>query len=196
MAKAGSEYQQLVALVGKALYPGYEVRVGQWVMGPDGEREVDVEVRGLSDGKSHFLLIECKDWRRPVGIEEIDALDSKRADLGADAAMICSNSGFTPKALRKSARLGIEAVSALAVGNALVRLVLERDFVAKRLSVDSWTLEVFLTEEGKKRFPEKWDARDLRYQSLPLVNWLNDRSLELLTRISHTVARKSGRFLL
>jgi len=185
MAKAGSEYQQLVALVGKALYPGYEVRVGQWVMGPDGEREVDVEVRGLSDGKSHFLLIECKDWRRPVGIEEIDALDSKRADLGADAAMICSNSGFTPKALRKSARLGIEAVSALAVGNALVRLVLERDFVAKRLSVDSWTLEVFLTEEGKKRFPEKWDARDLRYQSLPLVNWLNDRSLELLTRISH-----------
>jgi len=51
------------------------------------------------------VVIECKDWNRPIGIAFIDALDSKRRDLGASIAMICSNSGFTSDALRKAARV-------------------------------------------------------------------------------------------
>ena len=75
MAKLGKPYENVVALVAKALHPGATVEVGEWVEGPDGTREIDVSVRGQIDGKQTFILIECKDWKKDVGIAEIDALD-------------------------------------------------------------------------------------------------------------------------
>ena len=58
MPESGSEHQQRVAIIARVLQPGYEVQTGHWVEGPDGEREVDVEVGGLADGKPRFVSIE------------------------------------------------------------------------------------------------------------------------------------------
>lgn len=182
MAKAGAEYQELVALVAKALDPKADIKTGQWVEGPDGDREVDVEVRGTVDGKSHFIHIECKDWKKPVDIQEIDKLDSKRLDLSADAVMIYSNSGFTKKALRKAERLGIDAVSAIAAGNQLIRPMIERELVAKQLSIDSFRMTLYPSRDRDLNFPETWDYSTLRYDGLPFVNWLADLSIKLLKR--------------
>ena len=182
MAKAGDEYQELTALVAKALHPDADIKTGQWIVGPDGNREVDVEVRGTIDGKAHFIHIECKDWNKPVDIQEIDKLDSKRRDLSADAAMIYSNSGFTKKALRKAERLGIGAVSAIAAGNRRVRLVMERELVVKELSVDTIQMEIYPTPESDTKIPNTWDYRTLRYDGLPFANWLADLSMALLQR--------------
>ena len=67
MPKAGEEYQELTALVAKALDPDANIKTGIWVEGPDGDREVDVEVRGTVDGVPHFIHIECKDWSKRPG---------------------------------------------------------------------------------------------------------------------------------
>lgn len=183
MGKAGTEYQELVSLVAKALDPNAEIKMGQWIEGPDGNREVDVKVRGALDGKPHFILIECKDWKkRPVDIQEIDKLDSKRRDLSANAAMIYSNSGFTKKALRKAERLGIDAVSAISAGNRLVLPMLERELVVKQLSVGSWNITLYPSPRSDRSFPDTWDARTLRYDGLPVVNWLTKLSMDLLQR--------------
>ena len=182
MAKAGTEYQELTALVAKALDPNADIKTGQWVEGPDGNREVDVEVRGTVDGNPHFIHIECKDWNKPVDIQEIDKLDSKRRDLLADAAMIYSNSGFTKKALRKAERLGIDAVSAIAAGNQRVRTVIERELVVKALSVDTFQMSIYPNPESDSNIPDAWDYRTLRYDGLPVANWLAELSRELLRR--------------
>ena len=102
MAKAGKEYEKLAGTLAESLHPGSDVRIGQWIDGPDGQREVDVEVRSRPPNSPWFLLIECKDWKKPVRIGEIDKLESKSRDLGADETMICSNIGFTKDALRKA----------------------------------------------------------------------------------------------
>lgn len=181
MAKAGTEYQELVALVAKALDSNAEIKTGQWIEGPDGDREVDVEVHGTVDGKPHFILIECKDWKKRLDIQEMDKLDSKRRDLLADAAIIYSNSGFTKSALRKAERLGIDAVSAIVAGNRLIRPVLEREFFSKRLSVDSWNIILYYSESDRN-FPDPWNARTLRFKGLAFVNWLRKLSLDLLEK--------------
>ena len=93
MANRGKPYENLVALVAKALHPGAAVEVGEWVEGPDGTREIDVSVRGQIDDKQTFILIECKDWKKDVGIAAIDALDSKRHDVAADKTMISATAG-------------------------------------------------------------------------------------------------------
>jgi hypothetical protein len=117
MAKLGKPYENLVALVTKALHPGAAVEVGEWVEGPHETREIDVSVRGQIDDKQTFILIECKDWKKDVGVAAIDALDSKRHDVAADKTMIVSNSGFTRPALRKAERKEIMCVSAVVVVN-------------------------------------------------------------------------------
>jgi hypothetical protein len=180
VGKPGDDYQEVVAAVQRALDPGAVVKIGQWIEGPDGQRDLDVEVRGTRDGVPYFTLIECKDWKRPVGIEVVDGLESKRHDLAADLALIYSNSGFTAPAIRKATRVGIGCASAMASGDQRIRLVVERDFIAKKLSVDRWKLQLFFPKDETPDLPEPFNSAGLRYQGLPVVNWLHRTSAELL----------------
>lgn len=177
MAKLGKPYENVTALVAKALHPGATVTVGEWVEGPDGTREIDVSVRGLIDGKQTFILIECKDLKRDVGIADLDALDSKRHDVAADMTMIVSNSGFTPRALRKAERKEIMCVSALAAGDGTVRFVLNREYVAKKLSVERYSWSIYGTELS---LPQDLKLEELEYQGKSFAAWLRDRSKKLL----------------
>jgi hypothetical protein len=119
----GDAYQNAVASVAESIDPSADVEVGAWTNGPDGRRDLDVVIRPKPAGSAPLVVIECKDWNRPIGIAFIDALDSKRRDIGASIAMICSNSGFTTDALRKAARVGIPALAALIEGDNRIRVV-------------------------------------------------------------------------
>ena len=180
MPNLGEEYEEIVAAVERALDRAADVRVGQWIEGPDGGREVDVEVRGIRDGAPYFVLVECKDWKRPVNIGEMDKLNDKGHDLGADRIVLYSNSGFTAKALRKATRVGIGCASALMSGNRRIRAVVEREFVAKRLSVDQWSLEIVVREEDADRISTYHDPRQLWFAEDPVFNWCHKASLDLL----------------
>ena len=180
MAKAGTEYQKIVALVAGAFDPGATVSEGTWIVGPDGRRELDVEVRGTADGVPRFVLIECKDKGRRIGIEAVDALESKSRDLHANAAVLYSNSGFTSEALRKARRVGIQACSALKAGDRRIRVQLMQRFLAKRLSVERWCLTVYLADQNRAEILNDWSPLDLRYGNKPLVNWLAEKSRDLL----------------
>ncbi len=181
MPRSGEPYQELVGAVASALDPDATVTVGNWVEGPDGRRDMDVAIRGTAQGESKFVLIECKDWTRPVGIATVDALESKRRDLGASSAMIYSNSGFTQPALRKAVRVGIETASALAIGDDRVRVKLYREFVAKRKAVRHAAWIVWpLDDENDRLIPSGYDLFSVFYDGLPVANWLHHVSSELL----------------
>lgn len=83
MGKRGDAYQNAVAQVARSLVQDADVVVGTWVLGPDGRRDLDVLVRPRQAGATPVVVIECKDWNRPIGIALIDALESKRRDLAA-----------------------------------------------------------------------------------------------------------------
>jgi hypothetical protein len=188
MAKAGDEYQEIVGAVAKALDRGASVKVGQWVEGPDGRRDLDVEVRGTIKGSPYFVQIECKDWADPVGIGVVDALDSKRRDLGANRAIIFSNSGFTAPALLKAARIGIEMASALKAGDQRIQVVIERLLVAKRLSIDSMRAVLHPAPGQPPEFEDGWNADHLLCDNLPVMNWISELSRRLIQE--HEDAKK------
>jgi hypothetical protein len=177
---AGGAYQEIVAAVERALHPEANVDVGEWIEGPDGEREVDVVVRGKLGATHHVALIECKDWRRPVDIKTIDELDSKRNDLGADTTLVYSNSGFTKKALNKAQRKNIQAVSALNAGNADIKLTVRYTLTPKFLSIDRWIVRLYPDEESNRKIPSEWLPQDLIYNDLPVVNWIRKASADVL----------------
>lgn len=181
MAKAGEAYQEAVAEVLRTLYPNSEIKVGAWVEGPDGRRDLDVFVRPGGVQDSRFYLIECKDWKRPVGIGAIDALDSKRQDLGAELAMICSNSGFTGEALRKATRKRIPALSALIEGDSRIRVIVEEEIYTRKIKVDrcesTWH---FLVENVSSLIPPNTSARDIMFQGRQVAAWVRDKCVMLV----------------
>ncbi len=179
MAKAGDEYQEIVGLVRQALEPNAFVKTGQWITGPDGKRDMDVEVRGMLQGEEHFILVECKDWSRKVGIGPIDALESKRRDLGADDAVIYSNSGFTEPAIRKAKRVGIRMFSAMRKGDDKIKFILHRQVVALASSVNTYSIRIG-SGSNEIDSPEGWTPKDIEYQGLPLLNFLKRESLKVL----------------
>lgn len=181
MTKLGDDYQELVGAVEKALDPGATVRVGVWVIGPDGRRDLDVEVRGTIEGRPQFIQIECKDWAKPVGISVVDALDSKRRDFGADRAIIYSNSGFTEPAMKKAARLDIGMASVLKAGDQRIKIVVHKELVAKRLSVDHVRVVLYPPSDSGASLPDSWALAKLAYDELPVQNWLAQHTCKLLT---------------
>lgn len=179
MAKRGSEYEQIVGAVCRALEPGADVQVSTWTLGPDGRRDMDVSIRGIKDGRPFFALVECKDWKDPVGVAVLDALDSKRRDLGADLSTIYSNSGFTENAKRKAIRVGISLCSAMKSGDRKVRVMVERQFYAKVISVDRWSLVTYWRKDRPGL--DDLDPLQLFHCGAPVINWISKKSHQLIS---------------
>jgi hypothetical protein len=57
-----------LGLFNRLWIPGATVRVGVWIVGPDGKRDLDVGVRGMLEGPPHFMHLGCKDWSEPEGV--------------------------------------------------------------------------------------------------------------------------------
>src|SRR5438034_9491867 len=125
MSKRGKEYERVVALITQAFDRSAKVEIGKWVTGPDGRRELDVLISSASEGQHLRLLIECKDFNPrttgPVGIGYVDALDSKRHDVGATTAILCCNAGFTREAVRKATRVSIGLIAVIKKGDSRLR---------------------------------------------------------------------------
>lgn len=182
MPKAGSIYEKLVADIMSMMSQGAKVQYGQWTMGPDGRRDLDVEIRGTINDEDQFVVIECKDWKEAVGIGVVDALDSKRRDIDADYALICSNSGFTSDGLRKAKRVGIGMVAALKSGDEAIKVVIEEEIYTRETNIEDCQATChFLDEASVGRVPKDYNPNEIYYKRLPVVNWLVEKYLLLVT---------------
>jgi hypothetical protein len=188
--KSGDAYQQAVASVAKSLMPSAEIEIGVWTDGPDGRRDLDVLVRPKIAGIASSIVIECKDWNRPIGIGFIDALESKRRDIGASVAMICSNSGFTADALRKAARVGIPALSALIDGDDRIRVTVRERIYTRmvRFHRDDTFKFYGLSDEEKTALTALGDVNgsEFSYNGRPVKVWIATRLSKIAALATHS----------
>lgn len=187
--KPGDAYQDVVALVAKSLAPSAEIEVGAWTDGPDGRRDLDVVVRQNGADSAPLVVIECKDWNRPIGIALIDALDSKRRDIGASIAMICSNSGFTVDALRKAARVGITALAALIEGDNRIRVVV-REQIYTRIVEFAHHSPLFhhpsLSVAQKRALAGPLGTKEWIYRGKSVEAWISAKLLKIAGLATHS----------
>lgn len=179
MAKAGDAYRELAGRVMAALDSGSAVKTEQWITGPDGERDMDVEVRGRLNDVPHFILVECKDHARPIGIGFVDSFESKIRDLKPDRAIMFSNSGFTRDALKKANRVGIEMASAMKAKDDTVKIEVHREVVARRLTLTFGTLTLYPFNGHALDIEEQWKVEDLLFDGVPVIYWVSEK-LKLL----------------
>jgi hypothetical protein len=63
-------------------------------------RQVDVLVSGVLAGSTITMAVECKNYKRPLGIGKVDEFAGKLIDLGVDLGVLYTLSGVTGPAAR------------------------------------------------------------------------------------------------
>ena len=183
--KAGRPYEEAVRDLCRAIFPKAKIESGVWVTGPDGRRELDIDIwETVSDQLLH-VMIECKDFNRestgPVGISYIDALDSKSRDLGLHSAFICSNAGYTSDAVRKAKRLGIGLLGATRQGDARIRFALQEEVYIRHVRIAECRIEYLYHDEECANPLGDIDVNQVLFEGRSVVQWLWCHVIRCLT---------------
>jgi hypothetical protein len=180
--KAGRQFELVVADVVREMDPNAKVTRSVWIKGPDGARELDVLVEGTVAGNPRRIHIECRDYnpkRRPIGIEQIDALESKHRDLNVDVSLLCSNAGFTEEAIRKATRSKIGLVAVLKQNDPRIRYRVCDEVYVRRVEIvpNSCKIEIHGVQQSQLNniLVEEWT-----FDGKPIFHWLRGRILEFL----------------
>jgi hypothetical protein len=166
-----SAYRQLVGSVVYALDPHATLSVGNLVDTPDGVRTVDIELRSSGkDGAPLLTAIDVIDLPpgRKADITAVDAADSKRADIKADATLLCSNTGFQQDAISKAKRKNIGLISVLRQGDKRVKGVIEEEIYLRKIDINP----VNITWNGDNLQNLNPNPDVLEYKGGSVVAWL------------------------
>lgn len=88
-------FELLTAETLRAFSQDSTVSHDQRILGTSGRRrQIDVVLRSEAPGRPQFVAVECKLYKRPVGIHQVDAMIGQIQDVGAAAGVIVSDSGF------------------------------------------------------------------------------------------------------
>ncbi|TIV22900.1 MAG: hypothetical protein E5V74_04245 [Mesorhizobium sp.] len=182
MTKLGRPYEQVVGDVVKQFDPSAEVKVGEWVEGPDGLREIDVLITGTVNGATRQVLIECKDYdsrKRRIGIGVVDATDSKRRDLGVDVTLLCSNAGFSKDAMRKARRVGIGLIGVLKEADPRIRYKVFDEIYIRRVNL-SFNADIDIKVVPGGVAPRD-DVEAIMFEGASVFAWLQHRTVLFIT---------------
>jgi hypothetical protein len=180
-----SAYRQLVASVIYAFDPHATLSVGSLVGTPDGPRTVDIELRSSrKDGAPLLVAIDVIDLPsgRKADITAVDVADSKRADIKADAMLLCSNTGFEQDAISKAKRKKIGLISILRQGDKRVKAVIEEEVYLRNVHISPANIEYTVAVPDDLSTLRKFvkGTHDVKYQGGSVGAWLQLRAVEII----------------
>lgn len=100
----GQEFEKLVAALQVAEEEGAQVQWDEWIQG----RQFDVTIRRQTESGVHLTLVECKDLRHPIKVEQVDAFVTKAGDAEAHRKILFSAAGFQSGCFRVAKKHGVE----------------------------------------------------------------------------------------
>lgn len=117
----GLKYEKLTHDVVKALNSGKKVTHNVKLMGKLSEVKRQIDVK-LDESDYDFVIYECKDWGRTVGVAAVGKLLSDLEDVGAKKAAIVSNSPFTKGAKNMASKKGVDLLHLVRTDDPGVRI--------------------------------------------------------------------------
>lgn len=110
MAKKWKKFEQLTYDLQKQLADDSEVLLDQKIKGFESEtdRQIDILVKKKIGQYDILVVIECKDYKRPVDVSTVEAFVTKLRDVRANKGAIISGKGFSKAATSLAAKHGIE----------------------------------------------------------------------------------------
>ena len=89
------EFEALIATLQKQTAANATVASNQRIKGRSGRtRQIDIIISQKVGLYPVLIAVECKRYKRPVGIEKVEAFVTKLRDIGASQGVMISNTGF------------------------------------------------------------------------------------------------------
>lgn len=103
-------FEKLVAKVQQELAPNASIKHNDHIWGHDSEknRQIDVSVRQQIGQFNLLIAIDCKDYKTPVDIGEVEAFVNKIRDIRANKGAMVATNGFTGGAINIGRNHGID----------------------------------------------------------------------------------------
>lgn len=169
--KPGREYEQIVAAIHRQFAGDARIVEDETIRGRSGKpRRIDVAIRTAIDSVYPVLVVvECKDYKKRVGIDKVDELIGKIDDVQAVMGVLVSNSGFSDDAVRRAAQdVRIQLASVVDVENEKVRagvaIPVIHDFRAPEFQISlsvsgkrQFEVDAAFIAGLQRRFLEKWN---------------------------------------
>lgn len=115
MPARSNAFQEMVTLLTRVMREDESMKVTPSAMLPDvitGEpREVDIYVETEVAGHKVTVGIECRAHKRRQGVDWIESVRNKHADLPVHVTVLVSESGFYKPALAKASHYGIKTIA-------------------------------------------------------------------------------------
>jgi hypothetical protein len=113
MSTASRDLEILVAKIQKQLAPKAEVLHDVKLDGrlSNTKRQIDVLVREKIGQYEIQIIIDCKDYNRPVDVKGVEEFDGLLRDVGAQKGVLVCPKGFTEAAKARAAELQIDLYS-------------------------------------------------------------------------------------
>lgn len=114
--KSGEEYERLSQEVVQALNHGKVANHNVRIVGKltEVKRQIDVK---LDENKYDFVMYECKDWGKSIGVGVVGQLLTDLEDVGAKRGAIISNSPFTKGAINLATKKGVDLLHLVKTDN-------------------------------------------------------------------------------
>lgn len=108
------KFEEFVASIQKGLSPEATVSHDEKIIGKSGTtRQIDVSIRQAVGQFSLLMVIDCKDWKKPVDIADVGAFIDMVEDVEANKGAIVCNAGFTAGAKERAKQKGIDLLLAV-----------------------------------------------------------------------------------
>lgn len=140
------QFEDLVAEIQRELTPEAKVQTNLKRQGRRSQslRQIDILIEMKIGQFDVSIVIDCKDYKKPVDIKEVEAFIPMIEDLSATKGAIISGSGFTQGAIQRARDAGVDTYSLVATGDHPWAKLLSIPALVRDLSLTnySFTLEM------------------------------------------------------
>ena len=112
-------FEELVGRIQSELAPDSRVTVDDRIIGKrtGAERQIDVSVRRMVGQFELLIVIDCKDYAKPIDVKDVEEFMGLAQDVGAHKAAMVSAKGFSATAKKRAEDAGIELYRVLDSGD-------------------------------------------------------------------------------
>ncbi len=176
----GKDLENLVALIQEALKDSHNTVIYTNAKLPNRggrKREFDILIETMVSDFSIKIAIECKDYKRPVSVDKIEAFHGKCSRLpDINKKVFVSANGYQADAINAAKDFGIELFRVEEVDSAVIFKWFNITQLGLRYQVKDYKFGIDATDEELTLLHEQEDTVTFIYKGAPkdVIHFLND----------------------
>lgn len=151
--KKGKPFEDKTSKIVKQFNPNKNVNQNVYIEGKLSKVKREVDVQLVDPTQFDFLALECKDHKRTLDVEIVEAFNTKLKDIGAKKGGIVSNSPYSGAAQNMAEGLGIDLLHIIDTSDESIHTHIYATAAISDISVKDWQVGISSTSNFQITYP-------------------------------------------